>query len=173
MPSKINIAGHPLHPMLVAYPVTGYTGTLVAFAVYGANGRQFWLNLAIAMNIAGVGGALLAAMPGLADAVYGIPNRTAARNVAQAHGALNVLALVLFAITLGRYASHWNGPPVSAVLGIVLAAVGIVTTVAAGFLGWILVQDYHMGVRLTEEQRAGEAEVVNHQVIHMPRRHAA
>jgi uncharacterized membrane protein len=37
--SKIKIAGHPVHPMLVAFPVACYTGTLVGFAVYAANGR--------------------------------------------------------------------------------------------------------------------------------------
>jgi uncharacterized membrane protein len=155
------------------YPVAGYTGTLVGFAVYGANGQLFWLNFAIAMNIVGVGGALLAALPGFADALLGIPNHTAAKTVALGHGSLNVVSLVLFAITLGRYASHWNGPPVSAVLGIVLGSIGLATTVGAGFLGWMLVQDYHMGIQLTEDQRTAEAEVLNHQVIHMPHRHAA
>ena len=29
MYSKATIAGHPVHPMLIAYPVAGYTGTLV------------------------------------------------------------------------------------------------------------------------------------------------
>jgi uncharacterized membrane protein len=44
--SKIKIAGHPVHPMLVAFPVAWYTGTLAGFAVYAANGHLFWLDLA-------------------------------------------------------------------------------------------------------------------------------
>ena len=52
MYSKIKVAGHPVHPMLVAFPVASYVGTLVGFAVYAANGHQFWLNLAIALSIA-------------------------------------------------------------------------------------------------------------------------
>lgn len=65
--SRIKIAGHPVHPMLVAFPVASYTGTLVGYAVYAANGHQFWLNLAIALNLIGVCAAALAVLPGLAD----------------------------------------------------------------------------------------------------------
>ena len=33
MYSKVKIAGHPLHPMLIAFPVALYTVTLIAFAI--------------------------------------------------------------------------------------------------------------------------------------------
>ena len=36
MYSKIKIFGHPIHPMLVAYPIAFYTSTLVGFIIYGA-----------------------------------------------------------------------------------------------------------------------------------------
>jgi len=55
MYSKAKVGGHPVHPMLVAFPVASYTGALVGFVVYAANGHQFWLNLAIALNIVGAG----------------------------------------------------------------------------------------------------------------------
>lgn len=103
MYSKIKVAGHPVHPMLVAFPVACYTGTLAGFAVYAANGHLFWLNLAIA-----------------------------------------------------------------------LSAIGVAMTIAAGFLGWTLVQDYHVGIRLTPEQELAEPAVQHHQPqIPLRRRHAA
>lgn len=73
MYSKIKIAGHPIHPMLIAFPVACYTGTLAGFAVYAANGHLFWLNLAIALSVAGVGTAVLATVPSLTDWALGIP----------------------------------------------------------------------------------------------------
>ena len=76
MYSKAKIGGHPVHPMLVAFPVASYTGTLVGFAVYAANGHQFWLNLAIALSIAGAGSAVLAAIPGFVDLTFGVPRRS-------------------------------------------------------------------------------------------------
>lgn len=159
MYSKVKIAGHPIHPMLVAYPIAGYTGTLVGFATYAATGHQTWLNFAIALNIAGVGGALLAALPGLADWAFGIPRGSAAKTVGLAHAALNVVALALFAICLGAYASHWNGPAKDATLGLALAAAGVACTISAGFLGWMLVQNYHVGVTLTTMQEGDETTV--------------
>ncbi|GAA4968766.1 DUF2231 domain-containing protein [Yinghuangia aomiensis] len=158
MYSKAKIAGHPLHPMLVAYPVAGYTGTLVGLAVYASNGQQFWLNFAIAMNIAGVGGALLAALPGATDLWFGIPRGSRAQRVGRAHAAMNVVALGLFGAVLGTYVQHWDGPPPSrgTTLGLALSSGGLLATMTAGFLGWMLVQTYHVGVTLNTAQEAQE-----------------
>ncbi|NUU21431.1 MAG: DUF2231 domain-containing protein [Streptomycetaceae bacterium] len=156
MYSKAKIAGHPVHPMLIAYPVAGYTGTLVGLIVYAANGEQFWLNFAIAMNIAGVGGALLAALPGFVDLVFGIPARSPARRTGLMHAGFNIVALGLFGGVLGTYVQHWDGPPRGTTLGLALASGGVLATVIAGFLGWMLVQDHHVGVRLSDAQAAEE-----------------
>lgn len=174
MYSKVTIAGHPVHPMLVGYPVACYTGTLVGFAVYASNGQQFWLNLAIALNIAGVGTALLAALPGIIDLAFGIPRRSAAKAVGVAHGALNIAALGLFGAGLGIYATHWDGPATSATPGLALSASGLACTLGAGFLGWMLVQDYHAGIRLTPLQESDEQAVQQAQPIQLHRgSHAA
>jgi len=164
MYSKVKIAGHPIHPMLIAYPVAGYTGALIGYAVYASNGQQFWLNFAIALNIAGVGGALLAALPGFADWAFGIPRGSAAKTVGLAHAGLNVVALTLFAISMGFYVSHWDGAR-GATLGLALASAGVACTVAAGFLGWMLVQNYHIGVKLTPAQERDESAVQSAQLI--------
>ena len=170
MYSKIKIAGHPVHPMLIAFPVAGYTGTLAGFAVYAANGHLFWLNLAIALNVTGVVTAAIAALPGLADWAFGIPRDSAAKKTGLIHAGLNVTALGLFLATVAIYGGNWNGPPVSATAGLVLAAIGVAATAAAGYFGWSLVQDYHVGVRLIPEQELAEPTVQ-----HTPpsRRHAA
>ncbi|MDQ1021179.1 DUF2231 domain-containing protein [Streptomyces afghaniensis] len=169
MYSKITVAGHPVHPMLVGFPIACYTGTLVGFAVYASNGQQFWLNLAIALNIAGVGTALLAALPGIADLAFGIPRRSAARTVGIAHGGLNVAALGLFGASLGVYATHWDGPATGVTAGLALSAAGLACTLGAGFLGWTLVQDYHVGIRLTPLQESDEQAVQSAELIHLHR----
>lgn len=61
-----------MHAVLIAFPVTCYTGTLVGFAVYAANGDLFWLNLAIALGVAG-GQRASRRATGLADWAFGIP----------------------------------------------------------------------------------------------------
>jgi uncharacterized membrane protein len=157
MYSKVKIFGHPMHPMVVAYPIAFYTSTLVAFVVYAASGDPFWLKLAIAANIAGVVMAVVAAIPGFLDWALGIPSGTRAKTHGLRHLILNVSALILFAINMLAYAGEWESPTgVSVTLGITLSAVGVLLTVAAGFHGWMLIQDDHVGVRLTAEQEAAD-----------------
>jgi uncharacterized membrane protein len=145
--------------MLVALPVGFYTGTLAAFAVYTALGTQFWLNAGIALSIAGAGGAAAAALPGAIDLLFGIPPTSRARRVGLAHGGLNVIALGLFIAVALSYVSHWNGPPTSPTLGLALASAGVAITVAAGSLGWVLIQSFHVGIRLTPRQEEDEGAV--------------
>ena len=162
MYSKMKIAGHPVHPGLVAFPVACYTGTLVGFGVYAANGHLFWLNLAIALSVVGTGTAVLAALAGLAAWALGIPRDSAAKMTGLLHAGLNVTAFGLFLAAMASYVSDWNGPAVSATLGVVLSAIGVAVTIAAGFLGWTLVQDYHVGVHLIPEQEPAEPAIQHH-----------
>ena len=90
-----------------------------------------------------------------------------------AHAGLNVAALGLFAAVIAVYVTDWNGPAVSAVPGLVLSAIGVAVTITAGFLGWTLVQDYHVGIELTPEQEIAEPAVQHHQPIPLRRHRAA
>ena len=154
MQSKVTILGHPVHPMLVAYPIAFNTATLVGFIVYGVNPDLFWLKLTIAVNAAAVVMAVVAAVPGFIDWATGIPSGTPAKLTGRIHMGLNVTALVLFIISFFAYYRYWNGPAdAGASLGIVLTAIGVALTVAGGFQGWILIQNHHVGVTLTPDQQ--------------------
>ena len=67
MHSKVKLAGHPIHPMLVAYPIVLYTATLVCYIVYSSNHDVFWFKVAYVANISGVIMAVVAALPGFID----------------------------------------------------------------------------------------------------------
>ena len=60
---------------------------------------------------------------------------------------------------MASYVTNWNGPAISATLGVVLSAIGVAVTIAAGFLDRTLVQDYHIGVHLIPEQDLAEPAV--------------
>lgn len=100
------------------------------------------------------------AVPGFIDwGGMGIPNGTAAKRTGLLHMVLNLVALGLFIASFFAYFTYWNGPAdVGATLGIVLSAVGVALTVAAGFQGWILIQTHHVGVQLTADQQKLEQE---------------
>jgi uncharacterized membrane protein len=149
MRSKATILGHPIHPMLIAFPVAFYTATLVGFIVYATSGDPFWLRLADLSNWAGVVMAGVAAIPGLLDWAVAIPAHSEAKKTGLFHMGLNVASLVVFLINAITYWNTWEGTPLpDAKMGVALSAIGVLLTLPAGFLGWSLVQDHHVGLNL-------------------------
>lgn len=160
MYSKVKIFGHPIHPMLIAYPIALYTATLVAFIIAAARGGDvFWFRVAVVANIAGVIMAAVAALPGFIDWALGIPAESPAKGHGLRHMLLNVTALVLFLINAIVHAGQWSSSQRDTGWGIVLALVGVLCTVGAGFFGWTMIQDDHVGVALSPEQERLEPTV--------------
>jgi uncharacterized membrane protein len=145
MYSKIKIAGHPVHPMLIAYPVAFYTATVVCYFVYQWNHEVFWFKVAYVANVAGVVMALLAAIPGFIDWLN-IPAGKKAKKTGVFHMLSNVIALVLFAVCVYMEKDNWNNAQPDAGAAPVLSLAGLILTIVAGFLGWTLVQKHHVGV---------------------------
>ncbi len=152
MYTKAQIAGHPIHPMLISIPVAFYTATLVSFIVYAAHESMAVFRFGVVCNIIGAAGALLAAVPGFIDWAFAIPSGTRAKRDGLLHLTINVVALVLFIINAALQGDRWNDVAPGAATAIVLSAIGVGLTVAAGALGWILVQTHHVGVQLTPDQ---------------------
>src|SRR5262245_43831619 len=97
MRSKAQIKGHPLHPILVAFPIAFIFGALVADAV-GLFARHAGLSAAGAyLSVAAVVTGLIAAVPGLVDYLLVVPPGSTAKSRATWHLAVNALALGCFA----------------------------------------------------------------------------
>lgn len=165
--SKVRIAGHPVHPMLIAFPVTFYTATLLSFGAYAVTSDLFWWRMGLWSNATGVLTAIIAMIPGFIDWAKGIPKGTPAKRTGRNHMLLNLLALGLFIVNLFAQANMWVEMAVlarttgqielpGAGLALVLSGLGVAITLGAGALGWKLVQTHHVGVDLSEEQRALE-----------------
>jgi uncharacterized membrane protein len=146
--SKVTLFGHPLHPMLVGFPVAFYTGTVVGFLVFAATGEPFWYRLAYVANVAGVVMALVAAAVGFTDWAVGIPRRTAAKKDGVIHMGFNVLALLMFGLNLAVSSRGWRDTLPGAGPAIVLTVTGLFFTLCAGWYGWRLVQTHHVGIQL-------------------------
>jgi uncharacterized membrane protein len=152
MYSKVKLFGHPIHPMLVAYPIALYTATLVAFIIAAARGDTFWFRVAVVANIGGVIMAVVTALPGFIDWALGIPTGTPAKDHGLRHMLLNVIALVLFIINAAVHASQWYATHPDRGWGIALSLVGVLCTVGAGIFGWTLIQTDYVGVELSPDQ---------------------
>lgn len=147
MDSKARLLGHPVHPMLVAFPVASYVFTFAALLGFAATRDPFWYRASMVANLVGVVTAVLAAIPGIIDLVAVVPAGTGARRTGSIHAIANVNALVLFGINLAMALrlSAAGKPPVLAV-ALILTGAGVLLTVAGGFFGWKLVQRHHIGV---------------------------
>src|SRR5687768_6935595 len=125
MESKIKIFGHPVHPMLIVFPL-GLLLTAVIFdAIYLATDKP-WLVTVSYWNIAaGVIGGVVAGIFGLIDWI-GIPRGTRAKRIGLWHAIGNVLVLALFAASwLIRSTEPMNAPSVAAfIVEVVAVAIG-------------------------------------------------
>ena len=161
MYTKAGIARHPIHPMLVAFPIAFYVATAAALAVHVATANPFWYHAAFWANLAGVVMAVVAAVPGTIDLFTSVPPGTKARATGVGHMTLNLTALallVLSALVIGHgiYGIEHAMPNAAP---LVLSLLGIAATVAAAAFGWTLVQTHHVGVKPTETTTAPPAQV--------------
>ena len=143
MKSKAHFKSHPLHPMLVAFPVAFLYGSLVADAVGLLIQGPSWWMIGAYLSIAAVVSGLVAAVPGLIDYVNVVPPNSSAKKRATLHMAVNVTALSCFA--MGGVFRDWTSlqPAIVTVL-LELGGVGLVTF--GGFLGGTLVYRNQIGV---------------------------
>jgi uncharacterized membrane protein len=153
MYSKAKVAGHPIHPMIVAFPICFYTLSLISFAVYRfGNLDIFWYHLGYFCTFAGVVTAFVAAVPGFIDWFIGIPKESAAKKRGLIHMILNVSTLILFIINASMLSGHWDVPRTSLTGVLVLSLIGVVLTVFAGYHGWELIATHKVGVSMTPDQ---------------------
>ncbi len=152
MYSKAKIMGHPVHPMLVTFPITFYFSTLIAFLIHAVSGSPFWFQVGIAANVAGIVMALTAAVFGFIDWNYGIPSGSGAKKTGVIHLSLNVISLIIFIICLILNAGQWSTPSPVSRGTIILPLLGVFLTLCAGYYGWTLVQNHHVGVEFSPEE---------------------
>lgn len=149
MYSKATVLGHPVHPILVVFPILLYAGTLCAYGAYAASGNAFWFHVGVGLNVAGVAGAFIAAVPGLIDWRKGIPRGHPAKAIGLEHMMLNLGALAFFAIDAVVQYGHRDELVPAWGAAVALAAVGMGLTVGAAILGSRMVNKLHVGDDLT------------------------
>jgi len=154
MYSKAKIAGHPIHPMLVGFPITFYVLTLVGFAVFSSveNADIFWYKLGYFSNYAAIVTALITAVPGFIDWAIGIPNKTTAKTRGLIHMTLNLVTLALFVGNAFLIEGTWDTGKVGLASSIIITAIGCIVVAAAGYYGWELISRDKVGVDMTSEQ---------------------
>jgi uncharacterized membrane protein len=142
MESKVKVVGHPLHPMLIVFPL-GLLATAVIFdIVYLATNHNIWTHSAYYMIGAGVIGGLAAALPGVVD-WFAIPRGTRAKRLGLLHGLGNVVVVVLFAIS---WLMRRGSPAAPGTGAISVGFVGLAVALVTSWLGGELVDRLGVGV---------------------------
>ena len=140
MESRASLMGHPIHPILVAFPIGLLTTSVIFDIVHLITGGARWAEISFWMIAVGVIGGLLAAVFGLIDWLA-IPSGTRAKAVGLGHGLSNVLMVAIFAAS---WLLRSGDPGDPAVLPIVLSFLGVGLASLGGYLGGELV--FRMGI---------------------------
>jgi uncharacterized membrane protein len=142
MESRAKLLGHPVHPMLIVFPL-GLLATAVAFDIVAlVQGNQSWFHISFWMIAAGIIGGLLAAVFGLIDWLA-IPNGTRAKRIGLLHGAVNVIVVLLFIVS---WSIRRNGAEVPSSPALALSFIAVVLALLGGWLGGELVDRLGVGV---------------------------
>lgn len=156
MASPASIGGHPIHPMIIPFPIGLWVFSLIADLIYLWRGNLVWRDwIAFYALLAGIIGAALAAVFGIIDWLS-IKDR-AVKKVADWHARLNVIALLVFAASF--YLRTAGGQRILGggyTIPLLLSVLGVILIAISGYLGGELVFRYGVAVN-PQYDTGGEA----------------
>ena len=140
--STAKIGDHPIHPMLIPFPIVLFVTTFVADLVYLSNDDPGWARASVWLLGGGLVMALLAALAGFVD-FFG-DRRVQKISDAWQHMIGNLAAVALNAV---NFYLRYDDPAASiAPTGVVLSGVVVLLLLFNGWKGWNLVYRHHVGV---------------------------
>ncbi|HYN96868.1 MAG TPA: DUF2231 domain-containing protein [Pilimelia sp.] len=143
MESRLKLLGHPIHPMLVMFPLGLFVTAVIFDFVDVAGGPRLLGEVAYWNIVAGLIGGVLAALAGLVD-YLAIPAGTRAKRVGAAHGLINGAVMALFLVAwLARRGAEQHAAPTWV---FVLELVALVGGGVSAWLGGELVDRLGVGV---------------------------
>ena len=140
--STANIMGHPLHPMLIPFPIAFLVATLVCDLIFWRTGNGAWSTASLWLLGAALVMAALAAVAGLTDFMG--DERIRDLSAAWHHMIGNVLAVLL---SLWNWYRRYEGGE-AAVLptGLLLSLIVVLILLYTGWRGWEMVYKDRVGV---------------------------
>jgi len=140
MKSTAHIKGHPIHPILVGFPIAFFTGTLIFDALGMINRNDGYWQTGKYLELTGIIAAIITAIPGTIDYFFTVPPKSSASSRGAKHGLLNVGLLVIYiiAFVIRKVDAAW--------LPVILEAIGVIMLLFSGWLGGTLVYRNQIGV---------------------------
>ena len=144
MVSKASIGGHPLHPILIPFPIALWSTSFAVDVLFYFQRNSSWLLISKFLIAAGCLGAIAAAVPGIID--WLTIKDAQVKKVADWHARCNIIALIVFAISLYfrmQRGGHLVGNRLT--IPFSLSFIGVVLISISGWLGGELTFKYGVG----------------------------
>jgi uncharacterized membrane protein len=145
MASPASVGRHPVHPLLIPFPIALWVFSLVADLIYLWRSNLVWRDwIAFYTLLGGIIGAA-AAVPGIIDWLS-IKDREV-KKLADWHARLNVIALLIFIVDFylrTKSGAGWVGG--STTIPLLLSVVGIILITISGWLGGEMVYVHGVAV---------------------------
>jgi uncharacterized membrane protein len=149
--STAQIGGHPIHPMLIPFPITCLVGAFVTDILFLTSGDRGFATASHWLIGFGIGTALLAATFGMID--YMGDDRIRRLGVALQHMLANVTAVVIsvinFVIRLDDPASQVGS------MGVFLSGAVVLILLYSGWLGGHMVYRHRVAVQESPDKFSG------------------
>lgn len=141
-PSRAAVKGHPLHPMLVPFPIAFLVAAFLTDVAYWSSADLFWARASLWLIGAGLAGGVLAALLGLVDFLSIRRAREHAVGWIHFLGNASVVVLALVNLMLRRQDMTAAVVPV----GLLLSAVTVALLLVTGWCGGELAYRHRIGV---------------------------
>ena len=148
--STAQIGGHPIHPMLIPFPITCLVGAFVTDLLFLYSGDRGFAHASQWLIGFGIGTALLAATFGLIDFMG--DDRIRRLGTALQHMIANVAAVV---VSIINFAVRLNDPADVGSLGVYLSGVVVLILIYSGWLGGHLVYRHRVAVQEVPDKFSG------------------
>ncbi|GAO40383.1 hypothetical protein SCH01S_48_00410 [Sphingomonas changbaiensis NBRC 104936] len=142
--STARIFGHPIHPMLIPFPVAFFIGAFVTDIIYAQTAYLMWQYFSIWLITAGLIMGGLAAVFGFID--YFGNRRIRALRPATPHMLLNLLAMILSLVN--AFVHSRDGWQAVVPTGIILSGIVVLILLVSAWLGGSMV--YRHGAAVVE-----------------------
>lgn len=140
--STVQIAGHPLHPMLVPIPIACFVGTLLTDLAYWKTANLQWAVMSSWMLAVGLIVALFAVIAGFIDFLG--DRRIRDLQAVWIHAGGNAVALILAIVN--AFVHSRDGYSSVVPTGLILSALVVLILVVTGWEGWAMVYRHRVGV---------------------------
>jgi uncharacterized membrane protein len=140
--STAQIAGHPIHPMLIPFPIACFVLAFLSDLAFWKTSNDFWANASLWLLGIGLIMAALAAVMGLTDVLGDVRIRNL--SAAWLHAGGNVVAVVIQ--LYNWYSRYEHGSAAIIPTGLILSFVVVLILLFTGWMGWEMVYRHRVGV---------------------------